>query len=118
MSNRTQALSSPADVRAWAASNGHTVGKRGKFSKALITDFNKAHKSRPYRPGKFLPTTLVVAKAEGQRPIRTNVNVAQARATLAGAGVQVGKRGRLSPAQLSQAVLIARQAPVTPAPQA
>lgn len=32
------------EVRAWALSNGHEVGKRGRFSQALQKAFNDAHR--------------------------------------------------------------------------
>lgn len=85
---------SPADVRVWAADNGFTVGKRGKFSRDLISAYNKANGLK-YRAGAHVPTVKVTAKPAKGRSVTRTVNVAQVREAAAAAGVPVGKRGRL-----------------------
>lgn len=95
---------SPADVRAWAADNGFTVGKRGKFSRDLISAYNKAHGLK-YRQGEHVPTVKVSAKPAKGRTVTRTVNVAQVRAAAAEAGVPVGKRGRISPEVMQAYVL-------------
>lgn len=85
---------SPADVRAWAADNGFTVGKRGKFSAEVISAFNKSNGLK-YRAGHHVPTVKVSAKPAKGRTVTRTVNVAQVRAAALDAGVEVGKRGRL-----------------------
>lgn len=94
MSKSIKVSAAPADVRKWAAENGHTVGKRGKFSTDLIAAYNKANGLK-YRQGQHVPTVKVTAKPEKGRSVTRTVNVAQVRQAAAEAGVPVGKRGRL-----------------------
>lgn len=105
----TAKVSSPTVVREWALAEGLPVGKRGKFSAEVIAKFNKAHPRAKFSYGAFKPTITVQAGR-----IRKHVNVAEARAALAAQGVQVGKRGRLSQANLVLAVTgKAPEAPTT-----
>lgn len=85
---------SPADVRAWASEQGIPVGKRGKFSRDLISAYNKAHGLK-YRAGEHVPTVKVTAKPAKGRSVTRTVNMAQVRAAAQEAGVPVGKRGRI-----------------------
>lgn len=95
---------SPADVRVWAADNGFTVGKRGKFSRELIAAFNKSNGLK-YREGEHVPTVKVSAKPVKGRTVTRTVNVAQVRAAAQEAGVPVGKRGQIAPAIMEAYVL-------------
>ena len=95
---------SPADVRVWAADNGFTVGKRGKFSRELISAYNKAHGLK-YRVGEHVPTVKVSAKPAKGRTVTRTVNVAQVRDAARKAGVPVGERGRIAPAIMEAYVL-------------
>ena len=98
-------VSAPAsEVRAWAAANGHTVGKRGKFSQELISAFNKANKVK-YREGQFTPTVSHTAKPEKGRSKTIKVNPALVRQAAREAGVPVGNRGRLDKRVLDAYVL-------------
>jgi hypothetical protein len=102
MSARTVNYASPADVRAFAKENGIPVGSRGLFSESLQKAYNKAHKSRPYKPASFEKKTLVVAKRQGKPPVRRQVSQAKAREWAKANGVPVGARG-LVPASTLQA---------------
>ena len=107
---------SPAEVRAWGLAQNPPLAKdgNGKFSKALIDAYNKAHRTK-YRPGQFRPQVLVTAKGATGRPLRGIVNVAEARAALVAAGIPVGERGRLRPEALAQGYLLVREASKAPA---
>lgn len=84
----------PADVREWAADNGFTVGKRGRFGADLVKAYNKAHGLK-YRQGQHVPTVKVSAKPAKGRTVTRTVNMAQVRAAANEAGVTIGKRGRI-----------------------
>lgn len=84
----------PADVRAWGAENGFTVGARGRFSADLVKAYNKAHGLK-YRAGAHVPTVKVTAKPEKGRSVTRTVNMADVRAAALDAGVKVGKTGRI-----------------------
>ena len=94
MAASLKVTASPADVRVWAADNGFTVGKRGKFSRDLISAYNKANGLK-YREGEHVPTVKVTAKPAKGRSVTRTVNMAQVRAAAVEAGVEVGKRGRI-----------------------
>lgn len=94
MSKSIKVSASPADVRAWAQENGHKVGQRGKFSRDLISAYNKANGLK-YREGEHVPTVKVSAKPAKGRTVTRTVNMAQVRAAASAAGVPVGKRGRI-----------------------
>lgn len=85
---------SPADVRAWAADNGFTVGSRGRFSGDLIRAYNKANGLK-YRVGQHVPTRKVSAKPAKGRTVTRTVNMGEVRLAAQLAGVEVGERGRI-----------------------
>lgn len=105
---------SAAQVREWGREQnakgesfkGTEAGVRGRLNPALVEAFNKAHKgANAYKPHAHVPTVTVTAKPEKGRAVERKVNVAQARQALAAAGQPVGKRGRISQAQMSAYVL-------------
>ena len=92
-----------ADVRAWAVANNLEVATtRGRLPFEVVTAYNKAN-SLKYRPGAAKKVVDVEVKDKRGRKAVRKVNVGDARALLAANGVETGKRGRLSLAQLVQA---------------
>ena len=85
----------PSDVREWAADNGYAVGTRGKMPADVIKEYNRAHGTK-YRPGQYVATKPHTAKPAKGRAKTVKVNPAQVREAAMAAGVEVGKRGRIS----------------------
>lgn len=104
----TNRIASPADVRAWALAQGKTVGERGKFSKTLIAEYNKTHKGKPYKQGKFVPSVVLTAKPEKGRAKTVALTASERRAARLAVGA--GERGRLSPAHVA-AIVLGQSAP-------
>jgi hypothetical protein len=94
----------PAAVRAWARENGHTVGVKGKLPPTVIEAFNAAHPETPYFEGvhaeaaKKIVVTGVKTLDSGKKiPVRRTTTVNEVRLTAQAAGINVGRRGRLTP---------------------
>lgn len=101
-----KASARPSDVRSWLKAEGliPESQERGKFTQAHIRAYNKANGLK-YRQGQHVQTVEVIAKPEKGRSVRRRVNIAQVRAAAEKAGVEVGKRGRVSQEVLAQFVL-------------
>ena len=95
MASKVTVYASPADVRAYAQKNGIAVGTRGKFSKDLISAYNKSHGVK-YVEGKHVARVKVTAKPEKGRSVTRSVNMGEVRAAALDAGLPVGKRGRIA----------------------
>lgn len=99
--------STGSQVRAWAAAQGLTKAGRGRLSSETVKAFNAAHPKAKYSVGyKGEPTRVTVsAKRDGASTVRGQISIPEARSVLTSAGIAVGERGRLSQAQLAQAIL-------------
>lgn len=97
----------PSAVREWARENGFETGKRGRYSSQLVAAYNQAHKgSQRYVPQKGYPVAVTEVKVGNKT---RKVPVAEARKLLAEAGEPIGRRGRVSEAQMLRALTLASQ---------
>lgn len=106
-----------ATVRTWAKSTdlstveglpaGHVIARQGRLHPSLVKAFNAAHKGKAeHVQGTKIPktvkvTTVRVSEKGRKTPVTKNVVVSEARAAALAAGVQVGKRGRVTPQVLA-----------------
>lgn len=95
-----------ADVRAWAKANDVAVGARGKFSDAVIEQFNKANRgAMRYEPGNVKMIGLKVAvKSQKTGNLRKEVRQFTIPQVRKAAGVE-STRGPLSSKALEAAAL-------------
>lgn len=95
-----------AEVRAWAANKGLPVkDTRGRLSTEVVEAFNKAHKSKVYRPGgpeRTITVKVPTTDAKGRNITKAvKVPAADLRAAI---GAE-GKRGRV-PAEAAREFVI------------
>jgi len=91
------------EVRTWAVSNGfpEVEGKRGRLKGEILTAFDKAHKSTPYKSGASRAGASVEVKtmrtlSSGKKvPVRKTVVVSEVRAAAVDAGVPVNPKGKV-----------------------
>jgi hypothetical protein len=89
-------------VRAFAAEQGIPMGSRGRLNPVAVEAFNKANKKSrvQFAEKAYKPTVAVRAikthDSGRKTPVTKAVNVAEVRAAALAAGVEVGKRGRLT----------------------
>lgn len=103
--NTLRVSASPAQVRAWAESEGLIgKGQRGRLGQTVIKAYNKAHGVK-HTEAKFVPTVKHTVKPPKGRKIERTLNVAAVRKAAAEAGVPVGRQGTLSKAVLDAYVL-------------
>lgn len=104
-SNGVRVSASPAQVRAWAVSQGLIKeGQRGRLGAPVIKAYNKAHPVKHSEAG-YVPTIKHTAKPEKGRKVTRTVNVTQVRVAAQKAGMKVGARGTLPTSVLDAYVL-------------
>lgn len=104
-SNTVRVSASPAQVRAWAESQGLIkAGQRGRLGAPVIKAYNKSHAVKHTENG-YLPTVKHTAKPAKGRKVTKTINVTQVREAAQKAGVKVGSRGTLPTAVLDAYVL-------------
>lgn len=102
MAAKTKTPATSADVRKWAAENGHTVKERGRFDSKIIEAYNAKNKARPYESGIKPEGKKIQVKGrrlakDGKRrvPYSAMVSMTDIRNAAAEAGVRIGVRGRI-----------------------
>ena len=104
-SNTVRVSASPAQVRAWAESEGLIkAGQRGRLGAPVIKAYNKAHGTK-HTEAKFVKTVKHTVKPPKGRKIERTLVVNEVRKAAGEAGVKVGARGTLPTAVLDAYVL-------------
>jgi hypothetical protein len=102
-----QAFATASTVRAWAVANGLPAGgERGLLPAATIKAYN-AKNGLKFKYASYKKVVEVETRDKRNKKVVRKVNVAAARSVLLAAGEPVGKRGRLSTAQLQKALALA-----------
>lgn len=98
----------PSAVRKFAEDHGIPVGGRGRFSEALVKEFNKGKRGHArYDESKtYAPHVTVTVKPQGKPPVRKTYAAPALRAEMAKAGlVSATSRGRIPSQKAKEYVL-------------